>query len=297
MSSDSPLFREARRRHELTDPVPLYEAKMVHQFDHRWATYEADGETSRDMEDADKANPASTVLPRYWVERREVDQRLSDKGWDREWLLGFRDITNATNERTVIAHVIPRAGVGNQFPVVLANVASAHIAALCGCLASLTLDFLARQKVGGTHLNFFIAKQLAVLPPDRFGPDELAFVVPRVLELTYTAHDLQPFYADVVAENSAWDPRGGAERGQPWRWNPLRRAQLRAELDALYARFYGLTRDELRYILDPTDVMGPDYPSETFRVLKDKELRQHGEYRTRRLVLDAWDRLQAGDLR
>ena len=64
---------------------------------------------------------------------------------------------------------------------------------------------------------------------------------------------------------------------------------MRAELDAHYARLYGLIRDELRYILDPADVMGQDYPSETFRVLKNKELRDFGEYRTQRLVLAAWD--------
>lgn len=72
---------------------------------------------------------------------------------------------------------------------------------------------------------------------------------------------------------------------------PGERAAVRAELDAYCAHLYGLTRDELRYILDPRDVMGPDYPSETFRVLKEGEIRQHGEYRTRRLVLEAWDRL------
>lgn len=67
----------------------------------------------------------------------------------------------------------------------------------------------------------------------------------------------------------------------------------RAELDAYYARLYGLTRDELRYILDPKDVMGDDYPSETFRVLKEGEMRTYGEYRTRRLVLAAWDRFNS----
>ena len=46
--------------------------------------------------------------------------------------------------------------------------------------------------------------------------------------------------------------------------------QLRAELDAYYARLYGLTRDELRYILDPKEVHGEDFPGETFRVLKEK---------------------------
>ena len=81
--------------------------------------------------------------------------------------------------------------------------------------------------------------------------------------------------------------------GPPFPWDEDRRALLRADLDAFYARAYGLDRDELRYILDPADVMGPDYPSETFRVLKEKEIRQHGEYRTRRLVLEAWDRMEA----
>ncbi len=66
---------------------------------------------------------------------------------------------------------------------------------------------------------------------------------------------------------------------------------LRAELDAYYARLYGLTRDELRYILDPKEVHGEDFSGETFRVLKEKEVKQFGEYRTRRLVLEAWDKL------
>jgi hypothetical protein len=82
--------------------------------------------------------------------------------------------------------------------------------------------------------------------------------------------------------------------GPPFPWDEDRRALLRAELDAWYARAYGLTRDELRYILDPADIMGPTYPSETFRVLKSNEKKRHGEYRTARLVLAAWDALERG---
>jgi hypothetical protein len=105
------------------------------------------------------------------------------------------------------------------------------------------------------------------------------------LELTYTSQSLRPFARSVGYE------------GEPFEWNEERRAILRAELDAWYARAYGLTRDELRYILDPADVMGEDYPSETFRVLKNNEMKKFGEYRTRRLVLDTWDRMEAGDLK
>jgi hypothetical protein len=99
---------------------------------------------------------------------------------------------------------------------------------------------------------------------------------------------MQPWADDLTA----YDPRPVAGRKTPFLWNPDRRAQIRAELDAYYARLYGLTRDELRYILDPADVMGPDYPSETFRVLKNGEMRAYGEYRTQRLVLAAWDALE-----
>lgn len=107
----------------------------------------------------------------------------------------------------------------------------------------------------------------------------LNFIVPRVLELTYTAYDLKPWAEDLDYH------------GEPFPFDQERRAILRAELDAWYAKAYGLNRDELRYILDPADIQGCDYPSETFRVLKNNELKQFGEYRTRRLVLDAWDKL------
>jgi hypothetical protein len=140
------------------------------------------------------------------------------------------------------------------------------------------LDFVARHKVGGTHLNFFIYKQLPVLPPESYTEDDLDFIVPRVLELTYTAEDLSGWAKDL------------GHYGEPFAYDSVRRAQLRAELDARYARLYGLTREELEYILDPAITHGPDYPTVTFPGLKKNELAKYGEYRTRRLVLEAWDR-------
>lgn len=228
---------------------------------------------------------------------RSLELAFLDTWMDRRaprWLMGWRDITNATNERTVIASVVPRAGVGNNMPLMLFSPATSakEQAALLGNLVSLVFDFVARHKVGGTHLNYFIYKQLPVLPPDRYTPADLAFIVPRVLELTHTAHDMQAWANDLLAAFPQADPRPPEQRHTPlppFPWHPERRAQLRAELDAHYARLYGLTRDELRYILDPTDVLGPDYPSETFRVLKNNEMREFGEYHTQLLVLEAWD--------
>ena len=194
--------------------------------------------------------------------------------------MGWRDICRATDERTVIASVVPLAGVGHTMPLFFTNEAAPKAAALLGNFGALVLDFCARVKVGGTHLTYGYLKQFPVLPPDRYTEADLAFIVPRVLELTYTAHDLE-----------GWAQALG-HSGPPFVFDPERRAQLRAELDAYYAHLYGLTREELRYILDPADVMGADYPSETFRVLKNKELRDLGEYRTQRLVLAAWDAQQ-----
>ena len=256
--------------------VPLYEAKMIHQFDHRWATY--DGVDSRDAAPAEKADPGFEPEARYWVPAAEVEDRLRDKGWTRGWLMGWRDITNATNERTVIATVFPRVAVGNKVPLMFPEKAEPEqCAALVANLSVLCFDYASRQKIGGTTLNYFLYQQLPVLPPSAYTDADLALIVPRVLELTYTSWSLAPFARDLGHD------------GPPFPWDEDRRARLRAELDAWYARAYGLTRDELRYVLDPADVMGADYPSETFRVLKANEQRRFQRYRTRDLVLAAWD--------
>ncbi|MDR3720245.1 MAG: hypothetical protein P4L00_01485, partial [Candidatus Acidoferrales bacterium] len=266
--------------------VPLYEAKMIHHFDHRWATYDAGAtgdDASRGATEEEKRNTSFEPSPRYWVPEREVADRLASKGWSRGWLMGWRDITNATNERTVIAAAFPRLSVGNKIPLMFPaqSVSPHYSAALIGCLSSLVLDYCARQKIGGTTLNFFILFQFPLLPPSAYDQSNLAFIVPRVLELTYTSHSMAPFARDL------------GYNGSPFAWDEDRRVQLRAELDAWYARAYGLTRDELRYILDPADAKGPDYPSETFRVLKKNEIARFGEYRTARLVLAAYDQLSS----
>jgi hypothetical protein len=263
--------------------VPLYEAKMIHQFDHRWATY--DGNVSRDVALEEKQDAGFEPAPRYWVPQGEVRDRLRAKNWDRGWLMGWRDICRATDERTVIAPAIPVTGVGNKMPLIFPKTSPAKTAAMIGNLSALSFDFTARQKIGGATLNFFILYQFPVLPPWVYNGEDLAFIVPRVLELTYTSHSMTPFARDLGYD------------GAPFAWDEDRRSKLRAELDAWYALAYGLTRDELRYVLDPKDVMGADYPSETFRVLQKNEIARYGEYRTRRLVLAAYDDLIAQGLR
>lgn len=262
--------------------MPLYEAKIIHQFDHRWATY--DETDSRDSTLAEKQNPSFEPNPRYWLPQQEVSTRLATKGWTRNWLMGWRNICRATDERTIIATVFPKTAVGHSMPLFNTTLSVKHMTALLGNLLSLTADYVIRQKLGGTNLTFGYLFQIPILPPSFYSEPELAFIAARVLELTYTSDTLKPFANDLGYD------------GPPFAWDEDRRAWLRAELDAFYARAYGLTRDELRYILDPADLKGTDYPSETFRVLKNNEIKKFGEYRTRRLVLEAWDRIEGEEV-
>ncbi|RWM79509.1 MAG: restriction endonuclease [Mesorhizobium sp.] len=259
--------------------VPLYEAKMIHQFDHRWATYEENGTDSRDVSLSEKLEACFEPAPRYWVKSEEVEARLRRQGWTKDWLLGWRKIARGNDERTFILSVIPQSAVGDSLCLIYPHLEVKMAAALLASSNSLIVDYVVRQKVGGVNISFYLVNQFPIPAPSFYMPSNLDFIVPRVLELTYTSHAMGPFARDLGFD------------GPPFAWNEDRRANLRAELDAFYARAYGLTRDELRYVLDPSDVKGPDYPSETFRVLKNNEMRKFNEYRTRRLVLEAWDRL------
>ncbi len=299
MSNDSGLFRtqehlsqdgyelKGNYYHQGSDIyLPLIEAKMIWQFDHRFASLLGDkyasNRPSRKYQGwygVDPSDPTEFPIPRYWVPQSEVEGKIGN--WDRGWLLAFRDITGAINERTGVFSFTPRVGYNDQLLFFSTeNLDVSRIACLLGNLNALVFDYVVRQKVGGTHLKKYILFQLPVLPPTAYTPADIDFIAPRVLELVYTAWDMKPFAEDM------------GYHGEPFRWDEERRAHLRAELDAYYARLYGLTRDELRYILDPKDVYGEDFPGETFRVLKDKEMRQYGEYRTRRLVLEKWDQMQ-----
>jgi hypothetical protein len=266
--------------------LPLYEAKMVHHFDHRFGTYQGQTQAQANLgtlprpSPEQKNDPQFTTRPRYWVHEREVGARLEGR-WTSGWLLGWRDICRASDERTVIITSFPAHGAGHKLPLVfLASSRSraTHPAAVLQAnLTSLALDYLARQKLTGVSLTYSIVKQLPVIPPDPYERpcpwDPLIllgkWVACRVLELSYTAWEMAPLAQDL------------GESGPPFRWNEERRALLRAELDAAYLHLYGLGREDAGYVLD------------TFRLVRMRDEKQHGEYRTKRLILNAYDRMAA----
>jgi hypothetical protein len=300
MTTDSPLFHTAAQLTEAgaerdgvdwVQPgaqryLPMYEAKMVDYFDHRAASYATRGddrgyrilpETSIDQH----RDPNYHIEPFYWVAESDINHRT--QGWPKDWLITFKLVTSPSNSRTFISAVIPRSAVGNSLPIVFprGKFDQKLTACLLANFSCLFLDYIMRQKIGGVNINFFYVQQAPILGPNSYSDLNAAFISSRVMELTYTGLDMRSWAEDI------------GYKGAPFEWNEDRRALLISELDAAYAYLYGLSRDELRYVLDPAEVQGPDFPSETFRVLKDKEIKHYGEFRTARLVLAAWDRLTA----
>mgnify|MGYP001183205851 CR=1 FL=1 len=336
--------------------LPLYEAKMIWHYDHCYGTYEGVQDRSNTHlptpGEGEHADAAFLAQPWYWVAEEEVQRKLG--GWEKGWLMGWRNVTNATNERTAIFSMLPRVGVGHSMPLMLTRPGNQYlVSCLLANVTAITFDYFVRQKLGGLNMTFGYIEQFPILPPSAYTSEDLRFILPRVLELTYTSWDIKPFADDVWRdaddelraairlqwdENAQetgghrWDPpewidayqeiETDPEKGiplPPFKWDEDRRARLKAELDAFYARLYGLTRKQLRYILDPADlteselenILDPweevddpldqqgyeeraassSFPGETFRVLKEKEIRKYGEYHTRRLVLEAWERL------
>ncbi|MFD6679959.1 Eco57I restriction-modification methylase domain-containing protein [Micromonospora parva] len=275
--------RYQRGREQL---LPLYEAKMTHHYDHRFSTYEGATQeqlnkgTLPRLDDAAHSDPALGAQPRYWVAESLVEEKLAgdpNRGkpdWPHDWLLGWRDIARSVDERTVISTVIPRVGVGDKFLLALArgNPASA----LQANLSTFVLDFASRQKATGASFKYFLMRQLPVLPPETYDKasawcDEgslTEWIRPRVLELSYTAYDLKGFAVDL------------ADDGPPFMWDRRRRAALRAELDAAYFHLYGVVRDDVDYIMD------------TFKVVRGRDEKTYGEYRTKRMILEIYDAMQ-----
>jgi hypothetical protein len=303
MSTDSHIFKtldELRSENFKVDGntlvrgdikfVPLYESKMVQLYNHRFGDF---SDTDHQRSHVLPRIPAKRLeranyfpMPFYWVSESALRERKETLNWNYNWFIAWRRVTDArASSRTLIATVIPNCAAGDSlffaYPKEFSDkrLYCAFIANMC----AIPLDYVCRQKLGGLNLNFFTFKQLPFIEPEKYSAQNLEFIYKRVLQLIYTAEDLREWALDVGYEK------------EPFSFNLKKRAMLQSELDAYYARLYGLSREEIQFILEP-ELIKPGYPSETFAVLKRNEEREFGEYRTQRLVLEAWDKLEAGTL-
>ncbi|MFE7234466.1 Eco57I restriction-modification methylase domain-containing protein [Streptomyces sp. NPDC001231] len=244
--------------------LPLYEGKFLHHYDSRFSTFEGATEAQLRMNTLPRLDvqrhrdPSALPLPRHWVAEREVEVRLAEdrsrlrEAWTYGWLMGWRDVCRAVDERTVIASVMPRTAVGHKFPMILLREGAEFLLAN---LSAFILDFAARQKYAGASLAYFLFEQLPILPPTAYDfsapwtqDAPLAdWIRPRVLELTYTSYEMAP-WAKYLGDD-----------GPPFVWDERRRFLMRAELDAAYFHLYGIERADVDLVLD------------SFRAFKNKQ--------------------------
>ena len=269
--------------------LPLYEGKMVQRFDHRAADITINEENlfrpgqQESIPDSEKRDPERSPKSRYYVKEDSGTWK-----WVDEWALAFKDITAATNMRTMISALIPRAGAGHTLPVFLIDADSSRRSVLASLLVAnlnaVVFDFVARQKVPATHFTWYVLEQMPVVPAATFesvgfGPKTAGEIVREaVLELTYTAHDMAPFARDL----GHVDELGNVK--PPFIWDEDRRLHLRAKLDAVFFHLYGVTdRDDVRYIYS------------TFPIVERQETATYGRYRSRDLCLAWLNALGAGE--
>ena len=291
MTNDSHLFRTAqqleaggfypvhhnrwKRGGELY--LPLYEGKMVQAFDHRAAGVVVNPENLNRPAQPIETSPEEHANP-DWLPKHQfwVPESVCGRTSELNWVLGFKEITAPTNARTFIAALFPAVGFGNKSPILIPETEARDEWLLAANLNTIAFDFVTRQKVQGQTLNLFIVEQLPVIPPSdydrRFG-DTMAcdLVRDHVLRLTYTSHDMAPFARDLEYD------------GPPFTWDAQERRHLQARLDALYFHLYGLSREEVGYVLD------------TFPIVRREDEARFGKYRTKEMVLAYMNALDAGD--
>ena len=240
--------------------LPLLEGKMVQAFDPRAAGVRINPENIHRPAIADAttesqwADPNHFPTPQFWVAEREVTERLNAQV---AWSIAFKDVTSPTNMRTMIAAAVPHSGYGNNLPILSSPQPAGHQIAFLANLNSLAYDFIARQKIGGQHLNFFIVEQLPTLPPAFYdlrlhSHCWLDLIAPRALELSYTCNALKP-----LAEACGHE-------GPPFAWDPVRRRMLRAQLDALFFLAYGFDQPDdeaaVAHIIGTFPILNHDDP-------------------------------------
>ena len=295
MTNDSDLFK---RRNELeaegwypvaggrwkrgeAEMLPLYVGRMIQHYDHRASNVTMNEENlhnaalSGAINDEQKRDPDFVATPQYWVPAN-APQLASHSGW----AIGFRDIARSTDVRTFIAAIVPSTAAGNKLPFLFPDSSLGEYSSVAPCLIanvnSMAFDFVARQKVQSTSMNWFIVEQLPLIAPQKYdsplGATTIAnFIRDQVLRLSYTAHDLAQFARDLGYD------------GAPFAWDAEDRRHRIARLDALYFLLYGLDRTDASYVMD------------TFPIVRDQDERAYGRYRTKELVLGYMNAISAGD--
>ena len=270
MTNESGLFTH--------DPkgIPVYEGRMVTHFDHRAKTYISGHGNSAVWCERPFGDSKKAIVPQWRILRNSIPIKLGDRV-DR-YRIGFGGIANPRNERSFMAALIPPGAIcGNAVPTIDFGRGNEWMYLPWLAVAnSFVIDALTRKKLSSPNLKSYI---LDTLPFPRPSLEEAwaKRVSPLVLRLTCTSPEMTAYWNEMAAMGLCEAaPEGTVPRSAFL--NEESRAIARAEIDAVIARdVYGLSRDELSGVLD------------TFPVLKKRDEKTFGEYRTKRLILKSYD--------
>jgi hypothetical protein len=264
MGNDRDLFTE--------DPsgVPVYEGRMVAQFDHRAKAYRSGRGRAAEWEELPWDRKA--ITPQWLILEEKIPAKVREKC--RRYRIGFCDVASPTNERSLVAALLPANTIaGHSVPTFSYGEADEWAYLLWLAVAnSFAVDFLARMKVS-LHMSL---STLDSLPFPRLALSDRTArqLVGLAAQLTCTGPEMASFRQTL--SSGGWEIVGDGVS------DPGKRADLRAEIDAVVARdVYGLTRDELSFILD------------SFPVLRREEDRTYGDFVTKKRVLARYDQLAA----
>lgn len=259
--------------HDGRQLYPLYEGKMFWHFDHRYGTYENQTEKQANkgvlprVTNEQHSDPFYQIQPRYWIDASLTEAALSEETAHR-WFFTWRDL--GPSERSLVGTIIPKTAAGNKAPLMICNHSPAERMVLATVLSSLVTDYGVRQKTNA--MTFFVIEQAAVLDRNSLneelnwlGGSAKDWLIPRGFELFYTNNELSALCEDIGCQHP------------PFFWNAERRSLIQAEIDAAMFHLYALNREQVKWVLD------------SFTVLRKYEERDHNEFRTKRLVLAAYD--------
>lgn len=277
MGTDRSLFSEG------IEGLPVFEGRMVDSYDYRAKGYLSGRGRSAEWEDYPFGSSRKAVRPQWRIPLNKVPDKLGDRIND--YRISFGDVGSPTNSRSMIAAIVPPGMIcGHTAPTIaFRNSEYWTLLLWVGVANSLAIDFIVRKKVA-LHLSYTIVDALP-FPWDPASTQCGWDIVARAVKLCAIGDEMAALRQAAYEHGLISDLTDVEE-------DPERRAELAAEIDVLVAReVYGLNQQEMRYILDPKSILGEQCEIETFKALKNRELREFGDYRTQRLVLEAWGRI------
>ena len=242
--------------------LPLYEAKLIHQYDHRFATFRDVGKSNIDNGNArkfkQKDDIKSVIHPRYWVPETEYEETSGS-----DWHLAMRRYARSDDERTIIAAILPRSAAGDSLNII-DGISAEDALLLLGFLNSFIVDYVARQKHGGAAVSQYLIKQLPI--PSTHDINQLSIgnigmlqhLKNQIGKLIYPAEDLNPFYTDLDDQYYVREYYGGQKRDE-----------IRFELEASIAHVYQVSANDFDELFN------------SFEQIREEEVSEFGYFRTR----------------